>query len=163
MESFMGSRRIFATFVVIILLCASSLAMACDLSCEFAQPAMGCHSFPAAGNESMPAGMAMGGMTMPGMNNPGSGSKDSAFGKPVQTNRHAEIGEMDACERQSCDLEQIGTSKANPTCVTQFGAISNAVEYSRLECIQFDSHDARDGLELLSPPTHPPLTITLRI
>jgi len=159
----MGPRRIFATVVVIVLLCASSLAMACDLSCEFAQSAMDCHSFPAAENESMPAGMAMGGMAMPGMNDSGSGSEGSVFGKPVQTDRHAEIGEMDTCERQSCDLEQIASAKTDHTCVTQLGATSNTFEYSRLECIQFDSHDARDGLELLRPPIQPPVTIALRI
>ena len=159
----MEMKRIFTICTVALLLSVPSLAMACDISCGFAQPQSDCHASQVPTDESMPAGMAMDGMTMSGMNGTDSGNQEIAFGHPPSESRHAVIADMGPCERQSCDPEQTVAAKLNHYSAAQFETILAVAEFPRIDGHEAASHDARDAIALLSPIVHGPLSISLRI
>ena len=159
----MTMKRILATSAVVILLLTSSLAIACDLSCEFPQPESDCHASRASAEESMPAGMAMDGVTMPGMNHTNSGNQGIAFGQPQSESKHGLIGVMGPCERQSCDQSPTVAAKGNHYGTARFDTILAAPRFPRVDCCEAVFHDARDSLELFGPPIQTPLNISLRI
>lgn len=157
----MGIRRIFAGFVVALLLAVSFLSIKCDLSCGFAQLRSDCHSAQMSAEESMPSGMAMSGMVMPGVNDADSGNRKIA-GQPHSA-RHAVIGEMGPCERQSCDPGQSVAAKVNHPSTAQLDTTLAAAEFSHMASPHPAFHDGRDDLDFHSSLAHSPLSMTLRV
>ena len=159
-------RRIFAGWIVALLLPASGLAAACDVSCAFAVLNSDCNSKPAVAKAAMPGGMKMDGMAMAGMNMP-----DSAGGEDQQSTSelveskasHPQIGEMGPCERKSCWSDS--AISAGPACSNnwQLLRVFASAGTSPTDIFLSPFHDARDAL--LTPPafaaTH--LRSTLRI
>ena len=156
-------KRILATCAVVLLLSASSLAIACDLSCGFAQLQSDCHASRTSAEESMPAGMAMDGMSMPGMNDSNSGNQGIAFRQPRSESQHALIGDIGPCEREICDQSPTVAAKGNHNGAARFDTILEAPGLSHLDRYEAIFHDARDHLELFSPLVQTPLNISLRI
>lgn len=156
-------RRIFAGSMIGLLLGVSSLAVACDLSCGFAQFHSDCHSPQMAATESGPAGVTMAGMTMPEMS--GADSTDQEIYSPTSRamSAHAVIGEMGPCERESCDQVQALTGKINHSNAVQFEMIWAVAGLSYIGFLQTAFHDAREDIAPLCPVIHTPLSMSLRI
>ncbi len=159
----MNLRRLFASCAAVTLLSVSSLAVACDLSCGFAQLQPDCHSTQMSAEESMPTGMAMNGMAMPGTNDADSGGRQLVSAPSHAETRHAVVGEMGPCERQSCDQGQAVAAKANQPGAEQFQAIFIVAGFPSASSLQATFHDARDDLVFRSHSIHSPLSISLRI
>jgi hypothetical protein len=158
----MKIRRILAGTLVALLLCVSSLAAACDLSCGFALFRSDCHSPQMAGRESDSPDMTMAGMAMPEM-----AADSSAIQQAVTARRampvHAVLVDMGACARQSCDQAQALASKVNHPTSAQFETISMVAGFSRMESLRVAFHQARDDSAPTRPIVHSCLDISLRI
>jgi hypothetical protein len=157
------TRRVFASTLVALLLCVSSLAAACDLSCGFALFRSDCHSLQIAADETQRAGMTMAGMAMPEMAGQSSTNQRLASSAPQAMPIHAVLADMGACERQSCDQTQVLASKANHTTAAQFETVSAAAGFFHVGSLQAALHEARDGIVPLSPVVHGSLDVRLRL
>jgi hypothetical protein len=146
-----------------LLLCVSSSAAACDLSCGFAQFHSDCHSPQTAATESGPADMRMAGMAMPEM----AGADSTDQGIYSFTSRamsaHAVIGEMGTCKRESCDQVQALAARTNHSTAVQFDMIRSVARFSHIDCLQTAFHGAREDIAPLGPVIQSPLSISLRI
>jgi hypothetical protein len=156
-------KRVFAGSLTALLLCVSSWAAACDLSCGFASLQADCHSPQMAAKESDPAGMTMAGMAMPEMDG-ARPTNQRAFsstsqGMPV----HAALVDMGVCEHQSCDQAQALAAKGNHSTAAQPDTIWTVVGFPGMDSVQTAFHGARDDLAPLSPAIHSPLSVSLRI
>jgi len=156
-------KRIFVGCLVGMLLSASSLAVACDLSCGFAQLQSDCHSAQMSSEESMPTGMAMDGMAMPGTNNADSGGQQLVSALSHSETRHVVVGEMGPCERQSCDPASAIAARATHSSARQLHTGLAVAGLSRAESQEIAFHDGRDDLAALSLVVHSPFSISLRI
>ena len=146
-----------------LLLCVSSLAAACDLSCGFALFRSDCHSPQMAAGESGPSGMTMAGMAMPEVAGDISTDQQVVSPAPQAMPTHAVLVDMGACERQSCDQAQALASKANHSAATQFETISTVAGFSHIDSLRASFHEARGDIAPLSPVGHSPLSVNLRI
>jgi hypothetical protein len=158
----MKIRRILAGTLVALLLCVSSLAAACDLSCGFALFRSDCHSPQMAGGESDSPDMTMAGMAMAEM-----AADTSAIQQPVTARRamplHAVLVDMGACAHQSCDQAQALASKVNHPTPAQFETISIVAGFPSLESLRVAFHEARDDIAPISPIAYSCLDTSLRI
>jgi hypothetical protein len=124
-------KRIFACSILTLLLSASSLGAACDVSCAFASMSSDCHSeqdsnqATASGGMNM-AGMAMVGMTMPEMG--GGQDQQSNFSISGTMARHISIGEMGPCEKQACDSSSAVSANTYRSAHANFHSIPAAIE-----------------------------------
>jgi hypothetical protein len=151
----MKIRRILAGTLVALLLCVSSLAAACDLSCGFALFRSDCHSPQMAGGESDSPDMTMAGTAMAEM-----AADTSAIQQPVIAHGLVDMG---ACARQSCDQAQALASKVNHPTPAQFETISIVAGFPSLESLRVAFHQARDGIAPISPIAYSCLDTSLRI
>jgi hypothetical protein len=157
-DSAVKIKRIFAGSLTALLLCVSSLAAACDLSCGFAQLESDCHSPRIAVKESMPAEMAM-----PEMAGASSTNQQMFLHSSQAIPAHAALVDVGACERQSCDQAQALAAKGNHSTAAPLDTIRAVGGFSRIHSAQTAFHDARDDLAPLGPASHSPLSVSLRI
>jgi hypothetical protein len=149
--------------LVALLLCVSSLAAACDLSCGFALFRSDCHSPQMAGGESGSPDTTMAGMAMPEMAADSSAIQQVVFTAPQAMPLHAVLVDMGACARQSCDQAQALASKVNHPTSAQFETVSIAAGFSRMDSLRVAFHETRDDIAPISPIAHSCLDISLRI
>jgi hypothetical protein len=154
-------RRIFAGSLVVLLLCVSSLAAACDLSCGFALFGSDCHSPEMAAADSGPSDMTMDAMTMSELAGENSTIQPMVSQQAMPV--HAVLSEMGACERQSCDQGQALASKANHSAAAQFDAVSLITESADSEILRAALHESQDDISLFNPVVHSPFDVSLRI
>ena len=159
----MKIRRIFAGSLAALLLCVSSLAAACDLSCGFALFRSDCHSPQMAAEESRPAEMTMAGMTMPEGAEAGSADQQTVSPSPRTMTAHTVLADMGACERQACNQAQALASKINRSTAAEFETISTVTGFSHRDSLRAAFHEARGCVAPLSPVGHFPLDVSLRI
>jgi hypothetical protein len=161
-------RRLFAGSIVAILLWASSLAAACDLSCAFASMSSDCHSEQTSHQDSTPGGMkmdgtAMTGMTMPEMSNDDSINQQMVSAPSRTMPVHAAVVDMGACERQTCDQAPVLAAKANHPAAATCDAVRALTGFPCKGNLQTASHDARDDFARLAQVVYGPLRVTLRV
>jgi len=156
-------RRIFACFLAALLLCVSSVAAACDLSCGFAESRADCHSLQEAAGELAPAEMPMAGMNMPEMAGDSSTNQQMVSPAPQAMPAHARLVDMGACARQPCDESQALASKANHSAVAQFEAVSTVAGFPHVESLRATFHRVRGAAAPLIRIVHSPLDVSLRI
>jgi hypothetical protein len=157
------NRRIFAGILAALLLCVSSLAAACDLSCGFALFRSDCHSPQMAAEESQRPEMAMAGMAMPEMAGDSSTNQPMLSSAPKSMPGHAVLAEMGACMRQSCDQAQTLASKANHSTAGQFETVSTVSSFSHMENLRAAFHEVRGGIAPHLPRVQTQLDVSLRI
>jgi hypothetical protein len=159
-------RRIFAGSIVALLLSASSLAAACDLSCAFASMSSDCHSEQAERQDSASGGMDMTGMSMAGMPMPGmaggEGQPADSMAARAKTS-HASNGEMGLCKRQSCDSSSSISATANRSVNSRFHTVLAIAGTPRVDVASLFFHDARDEIAHYRPLEASPLHVSLRI
>jgi len=156
-------RRIFAGSLVALLLCVSSLAAACDLSCGFALFGSDCHSPEMAAADSGPSKMTMVGMTMSEIAGENSTIQPMVSPAPLAMPAHAALSDLGACERQPCDQGQALASKANHSAEAQFDAVSFITESVYTENLRAAFHESRDDIPPFSPFVYTSLDVSLRI
>jgi hypothetical protein len=156
-------RRISAGSLVVLLLCVSSYAAACDLSCGFALFRSDCHSPEMAAADSGASGMTMVGMRM--AERADENSTDQQIGSSPQKAMpaHTVLADMGACERQSCDQTQALASKADHSTAPQFETISTDAKSPSMESLQAAFHESRHDIPFFSPFVDGPLDVSLRI
>jgi hypothetical protein len=159
----MKIRRILAGTLVALLLCVSSVAAACDLSCGFALFRSDCHSPQMAGGEFDSPDMTMAGMVMPEMAGDRSAIQQVVFTAPQAIPVHPVLGDMGVCARQSCDQDEALASKANHSTSVQFETISIVAGFSRMESLRIAFREARDDIAPTSPIAHSCHDTSLRI
>jgi hypothetical protein len=158
----------FAGSIVALLLAASSLAMACDLSCEFASMNSDCHAEQTEPQDSASGGMKMDGMAMDGMTMPqmsGDYSRNQQMVSAPRRTRplHAKVVDMGTCERQTCDQASTLAVKANHGTTAKSDAVFIHNGFPRIASLQTVFLDARDCLARLGPVVHAPRSLSLRI
>jgi hypothetical protein len=162
----MMNRRIFAGSVVALLLSASSLAAACDLSCAFLSMNSDCHAEQTESQDSAPDGMKMDGMAMAGMTMPemASGGERQAVSANSQARAsHPSIGEMGPCEKQACDNGSAISATTARSGNSHFHSILAASETPRdLGALKL-FHDARDDVATHHVRDASPLQLSLRV
>jgi hypothetical protein len=156
-------RRILAGTLAALLLCVSSLAAACDLSCGFALFQSDCHSPQMAGEESERPEMAMAGVAMPEMAGDSSTNHLMVSSGPQSMPRHAVLAEMGACIRQPCEQAQTVASKTNHSAAGQFETVSTVSSFSRMESLRAAFQEARGGIAPRLRSVQTPLDVSLRI
>ncbi len=156
-------RRIFAGTLAALLLCVSSLAAACDLSCGFALFRSDCHSPQTAAEKSQRPEMAMTGMAGPEMAGDSATNQPMVSSAPQSMPGHAVLADMGACMRQSCDQAQALAFKANRSTAAQFETVSTTSELSLTESFRNAFHEARGDIAPHLPGVQPPLDVSLRI
>src|SRR5882672_8399980 len=149
-------RRIFVGSIAMMLLLASSLAAACDLSCGFVSMKSDCHAQQPEPQDSLSGGMNMNGMSMNGMRMAGMTMPEMSGGDSVNQQMvsassrtmpfHAAVVDMGTCERQSCDQAPVLAAKANHPAAAQSDAVCVHTGFPQIDSLQNTSHDARDGL-----------------
>ena len=154
----MKIRRIFAGTLTALLLCVSSLAAACDLSCGFAPFRSDCHSPQMTTDESQRHEMAM-----PETAGASSTNQPMVSSAPQSMPGHAVLTDMGACMRQSCDQAQALASKANHSTAGQFETVSTIAGFFQTENLRAAFHEARGGIAPLTPIVHVPLDVSLRL
>jgi hypothetical protein len=159
-------KRMFAGSIVVLLLAASSLAAACDLSCSFALMSSDCHSLQAESQDSAAGamtvdGMAMAEMTMPEMANSESQLAVSAISRSNWG--HPSIGEMGPCEKQACDNGAAVSVKTARSVNSQIHSISAVTEIPRAYQDLRLFRDARDAITAHRVLDESPLHSSLRI
>jgi hypothetical protein len=162
------ARSIFAGALAAMLLCVSSLAAACDLSCGFARQRSDCHSTRMTPSESGSPEMTMADMSMPGMTMPENSGDNSISGQTVSPSSkgmptHAALVDMGACERQSCDQTPVLASKSNHTTFKMFEAISKIPGSFYMEGRHASFYESRDDLASFAPSVFISFNVTLRI
>ena len=159
----MKIRRIFAGTLAALLLCVSSFAAACDLSCGFALFRSDCHSPQMTADESQRHEMAMAGMAMPETAGGSSTNQPMVSSAPQAMPGHAVLTDMGACMRQSCEQAQALASKANHSTAGQFETVSTIAGFSHTENLRAAFHEARGRIAPLTPIVHSPLDVSLRL
>lgn len=162
----MKIKRIFAGSIVVVLLFASSLAAACDLSCAFALMSSDCHSHQAESQGSESGTMTVDVMEMAGMTMP-----EMAYGETVhvisaisQSNgSHPSIGEMGPCEKQACDNGTAVSVKTARSVNSQIHSITAVPEIPRAHQGLCSFRDARDAIATQLVLDESPLHSSLRI
>jgi hypothetical protein len=157
----MNLKRTIVGSIVVLMLAVSSMAGACDISCGFAQA--DCHSVQMKAStaaEMEMSGNGMADMAMP----PESGAVPSdrasiSFSLNMEM-RHARLGQMGPCERQSCNDYAAYISRSFRRNAPQF---RTALAVARLPRPTVSFYEARDGIARLSPGSRMPLPTTLRI
>jgi len=149
--------------MIALLLLASSLAAACDLSCGFALFRSDCHSPEMAAMDSGASDMTMAGMTMAAMADDSSTNQRMVSPAPQGMPAHPVFADMGACERQFCDQAQALASKADHSTPAQFDTISIDAESPSMESLQAVFHESRDDIFLFSPFVDSSLDVSLRI
>jgi hypothetical protein len=142
-------RRIFAGWIVALLLSTSALAAACDVSCAFAGMNSDCHAKLDKTQAGTPGGMKMDGMAMAGMNMPdsaGRANQQSTSGRVESKPSHPQIGEMGPCERQSCGGDPAISARSACSGNRQLRVVLACPETPRTNVRFFPFHDARDTL-----------------
>jgi hypothetical protein len=152
--------RIVAVPTMALLLSVSSLAAACDLSCEFVQFESDCHSTQMVHPS---AAMTMAGMSMPEMNGGNPTGQQVFSSTPSSMPTHAAFVDMGSCKRQSCDQAQTLTSRVSHSTAAQFESIRTIAGFSNVNVIPPAFHEARDDTSLLDSVVHFPLSVALRI
>jgi hypothetical protein len=156
-------RRISAGSLVVLLLCVSSYAAACDLSCGFALFRSDCHSPEMAAADSGASDMRMAGMKMPEIAGEGFTNQRIVSAASPAIPTHALLADMGLCERQSCDQAQALASKADHYTAAQFDTISTVAESPYTESLRITFHESRDDSPPFSPFVYGPLDVSLRI
>jgi len=151
-------RRIFAGTLAALLLCVSSLAAACDLSCGFALFRSDCHSPQMAAEESLRPEMAM-----PEMVGDSSTNQAMVSSGPRAMPGHAVLADMGACMRQSCDQAQALASRANHSTAGRFETVSIIARFFHTENLRAAFREARGGTARHTPIVRIPLDVSLRI
>ncbi len=162
----MNLRRIFAGLILALLLSASSLGAACDVSCAFASMNSDCHSEHAGNEASASSSMDMSGMAMPGMTMPeiGGGRDQQTISAISGTMaHHITIGEMGSCEKQACDSSSANTARTNSSSDRHFHLNAAATETYRANDAQSVFRGARDDLASFRPPDKNSLHLNLRV
>ena len=156
-------RRIFVGTLAAIVLCVSSMAAACDLSCGFSVFRSDCHSPRSATTQSDSLDMTMAGMTMPEPAADRPAKQPMVSSAPQRVPAHAALVEMGACGRQSCDPAQVLSSGTNHWSALQFekNLPSAAVSSPDLPYIVF--RDARDDIPPPDRAVYLLLDVSLRI
>jgi hypothetical protein len=159
-------RRIFAGSIVALLLSATSLAAACDVSCAFASMSSDCHAKQTESQDSAPGsmtmdGMAMAGMTMLEMANGEDQQAAAAISRSKAS--HPSIGEMGPCERQACDNGSAIFAKTTRSSDSHFHSISAVAETPRANGVLTLFRDARDDIATYQVRDGNPLHLSLRI
>jgi hypothetical protein len=154
--------------MVALMLCASALGAACDLSCGFAPDRSDCHTQQAQPQDLAPTTMKMGDMNMPGMATPEMASSSSTdqvivFGASQGMPAHAALVDMNTCERQSCDQDQASAGQANRSAATHCDVICRILGFSYSRSLQATFRDARDDAAPRNPEIQRPLNISLRV
>jgi hypothetical protein len=156
-------RCIFAGTLAALLLCVSSMAAACDLSCGFALFRSDCHSPQIAADQSQRPEMAMAGTAMPEMAGDSSTNRPIVSSAPQSMPGHAVLADMGACARQSCDQAQALASKANRSTAAQFETVSTTTEFSLTESFRIAFQEAGGDIAPHLPGVQTPLDVSLRI
>jgi hypothetical protein len=156
-------RRIFEGALVVLVLCVSSLAAACDLSCGFALFGSDCHSPKMAAADSGHPEMTMVGMTMSEMAGENSTIRPMVFHAPQAMRAHAALSDLGACERQPCDQGQALASKANHSAAAQFDTVSIITGSAHTENLRAAFHESHDDIPLFNLVVHSPFDVSLRI
>ncbi len=159
-------RRILVGSILALLLSASSLGAACDLSCAFASMNSDCHSEFAEANSSAASSMAMAGMEMAGMTTQemGGSQDQQAISAISETMPHQTfIGEMGPCERQSCDNSSAVSARVNGLGYTHFHLILAVTETLRADDAQALFRGARDDFASFRPHNRNSFQLNLRI
>jgi hypothetical protein len=156
-------RRIFAGFLAVLLLCGSSVAAACDLSCGFAESRADCHSPQGAVRELGQPDTTMAGMNMPEMGGDSSTSQQVASPVSQPMPAHARLADIGACVRQPCDEVQALASKTYHSAVAQFEAASTGAGFPQLGSLRAAFHGIRGPAVHLSPVIDSPVDVSLRI
>jgi hypothetical protein len=160
-------RRIFSGLILALLLSASSLGAACDLSCAFASMNSDCHSARADGESSKSGGMNMAGMDMAaGMTMPQMGGSQDQQGIPAISETsplHASIGEMGPCEKQACDGSSAIFARMNGSSDSQFHLIPAVARTPRVVHARTLFRGARDNVANDPLREETPLRLSLRI
>jgi hypothetical protein len=152
---------------VALLLCVSSIAAACELSCSLAANASECHSqaaqAPGAATSTIridSTSMAMDGMAMPDM--PGSDDQQAVSATVPPMAGHPSIGEMGSCERQSCESGS-AISASGRSSAWQYHSALAACEIDLVDRASFVTHSAREDVATHFPRDAMPTTLSLRI
>jgi hypothetical protein len=156
-------RRISAGALVMLLLCVSSYAAACDLSCGFALFRSDCHSPEMAAADSGASDIRMTDMKIPEIAGEGSTSQRLVHLPPQSMPAHSVLADMGACERQSCDQGQAIASRADHSTAAQFDTISTVAETPYAESLRVVFHEGRKNIPPFGPFGYSPLDISLRI
>jgi hypothetical protein len=156
-------KRILAGSILALLLSASSLGAACDLSCAFASMNSDCHSEHAQTNSSAAGNMTMAGMEMAGMamQDMGGGQDQQAISETMP--HHTSIGEMGPCERHACDNPSAVSAKMNGLGDTHFHLILAVTETLRADDAQALFRGARDDLASFPPHNRNSFQLNLRV
>ena len=155
-------RRILAGILVALVLCVSSVAAACDLSCGFAAFQPDCHSSMAAA-DSASADMTMAGMTMTQAAVGGPVNAPAALSAPQSMPAHAALVEMGACARQSCDQAPVLAARSNHSTATQFEKTMPLAADCLAGPRSISFHVARDDVSAPDRALRPLLDVSLRI
>jgi hypothetical protein len=167
----MNFRRILAGLILALLVSASSLGAACDLSCAFTSTNSDCHSQPA-GEQTFTSGgmkmdgMAMAGMDMAGMTMPerGGGQDQQAIPAMSQSKTpHPSIGNMGPCEKQSCNDGSAAFARTNGSINPNFHSIPAAIATPRAVLAPPPFHDSREDIAFCRPRNRSSLQLSLRI
>ncbi len=160
-------RRILAGSILALLLSASSLGAACDLSCAFASMNSDCHSARADSEASESGSMNMAGMAMAaGMIMPEMGGSQDQQAIPVISEakpQHTSIGAMGPCEKQACDGSSTISARMNGSSDSRFHLIPAVSETPRAVGAQTLFRDARDDVANDHLKDESPLHLSLRI
>ena len=157
--------RIFAGTLVALMLCVSSLGVACDLSCGFPTDGSNCHTQQAQTHDSALPNMKMGdmaGTAMPEMDDASSPHQEVISNSSHAMAAHAALIDMNACERQSCNQEQTA-AQSNRSAVRNFDTTSPVAGFFQLNNREAIFHATWDGVALHHFEIHSPLNISLRI
>jgi hypothetical protein len=159
-------RRTSASLIIALMLCVSSMAGACDLSCSFARQRSDCHALGAKRLTTAGAGMRMDDMAMDGMAMPGMvGGQDqiAVSAKAEGMPGHPSIGEMGPCERQSCDNGLAVSARTSRMTAPQVHLILAPIEAPLAARASSIFNDARDDIATGFPRDGSPLLLSLRI
>ncbi len=160
-------RRIFAGLVLALLLSASSLGAACDLSCAFASMNSDCHSARAASDASASSSTDMSGMAMAaGMIMPEMGGSQDQQAIPaisVPKPQHVTIGKMGPCEKQACDGNSAVSARMNGSNNSHFHLNPAVARTPRVVDAQTLFRCAREDVANDHLKDETPLRLSLRI
>lgn len=160
-------RTIFTMSMAALLLCATALATACDLSCALAVSHGNCQLRHPVAPDSTSTQMAMDG-TMAGMDM--SGMRDANSANPSLTSRasrgelcHARLADMGMCKRQSCEQLQALTVSESFSTAKQSTTTSAPNAHLGIESLRGSVQHPREGTARPRPEISGPLNANLRI
>jgi len=159
-------RRIFAGFIVALLLLVSSFTAACDLSCAFASMNSDCHSVQTESQDSAVGGMKMDGMEMAGMTMPetaGGEGPQAVTAAALPSDAHPSIGDMGPCEKQNCDNGSAVSAKTTRSVDSHSHSLLAVAGTPRADDALTIFHGARDDVASFPVRDASPLHLSLRI